>query len=520
MPPLKVISSLMETCSEWVWRWLHRCLDHQAAPPRRLRQRTYILATLNSNIRQKLINRILGQHMHEVTMASKCLLLELLADGSTHRVDLTQGGYAFIEEIFHLYRTLNLSLLTGLTHLGLICNVKMTNDHKYLLDVNSIFYRLLNQMCHLQWVRLSGVADRTILATLGANCHFLQHLDVSGSVKVDDEALAALLLKDPLAVKGRSQEQVAAQHLPTNSCCTTLSFVCVSETNVSELSAVLLLRYVANLTSLGGFVEAGSVCGVIELLQPHEGVARYKLNQLWEVKLLPGQASLLKVACPDMTALTTTEASLPALNLLHPLTSLAVDLDFHGSATGIYSCLQARGDTLKELRFLNSINCPLDLAWLMELTPNLEWIESHLYVEEGYEIPNWRVLRVAAVIVNSSKVLLALLTHTPNLRHLTITFLPEPYSETFECINDDLLMNITLAGGLTHLQKLSIKECAISLWGVHCLLLHSPQLTYIAALFFWKNISQDDIKKLQLQATRNNWQLSVFSHERPVVTQP
>ncbi|XP_071519901.1 uncharacterized protein [Panulirus ornatus] len=515
MPPVRVISSLMETCSEWVWRWLHRCLNHQASPPERLRQRKYVLTTLNSNIRQKLLKRILCIHMYDVPMASKCMLLELLADRNTHWVDLTQGGYAYIDEIFHLYRTLNLGLLVGLTRLGFICNVKMKNDQKYLPDVNSTFYRLLNQMRHLQWVRLSGVADRNMLATLGVNCHSLQHVDVSGSMRVDDMALAALILKDPIVVEGQSQEQVATHQLPTNSCCATLNFVCISETQVSMMSALLLLRYVPNLTSFGGYVEAGSLSAVLQLLQPQEGVEQYKLTHLWEDRILPAQASLLKVACPHLTTLITCESSLASLPHLQPLTTLTLDLDFRGCASDIYSGLQMQGDTLKELRFLKSINCPLDLAWLMELTPNLEWIECNLYIEEGYQMPTWRLLKVASVIVSSSKVVLALLTHTPELRNLSLTFLPEPYQETFECINDDLILNTTLAGGLTRLEHLRITDCAITMWGVQCLLLHCQQLTHIAAFSSWKNISQHDIRTLQSQVQENNWQLNLVYHERP-----
>ncbi|KAK8741545.1 hypothetical protein OTU49_002264 [Cherax quadricarinatus] len=509
MPPFKKIDSLTEICSEWVWRWLHHCLDYQAAPRERMRQREYVLATLNPNIRQQLLNRILSLQMNDVMLSGKCMLLEMLGDRSTQWVDLSQSGYGYVDEVFHFYRTLTLGLLINITRLGLICNVKTKVDCKYLLDINCTFYRVLNQMRHLQWVTLGGVGDRTILATLGANCYQLEHLNVQDSVRVDDDAVAALLLKNPQAVDGLSKKQVLDTALPSNPCCKTLSFVCVCGTQVSLVSAALLLRYVPALTSFGGSVEGGSLSSLIELLQPEKGVTKLNLNKFWDSKILPHQASLMNVACPKLTFLMTTASSLPSLHFLYPIASLTVELSFHGCAADIYSYLGARGENLKTLIFTDNLNCLLDMAWLMELTPNLEQIESSLYIEEGYEIVGWKLLKEATVTVNSSKTLLTLLSHTPNVRHLSINFLPQPYMETFECINDDLIINVISAGGLMRLEKLTITECAITIKGLNWLFLHCAELTYIARLLFWKNVSQEDIHQLHVQANQNNWQLTI-----------
>ncbi|XP_045596483.1 uncharacterized protein [Procambarus clarkii] len=516
MPPFKKICSLTEICTEWVWRWLNHCLNHQAPPRDRMRQRQYVLSTLNPNIRQQLLNRIFNVDTRDVMLDSKCMLLEMLGDRSTQWVDLSRSGFGYIDEVFQFYRTLTLGLLINITRLGLICNVKSKSDCKYLLDINNTFYRVLNQMRHLQWVTLTGVGDRTILATLGANCYQLEHLDVSDSVKVDDEAVAALLLKDPQSVEGLNLKQVIEQDLSKNPCCETLSLVCVCGTQVSLKSTLFLLRCVPALTSFGGAVEDGSLCSVIELLQPDQGVTKFKLNKFWDAKVLPTHASLLNVACPKITSVTTSVSSLPSLHFLYPITSLTVDLNYlncRNCANYIYNYLQVRGETLKDLLFTNSLNCFLDLAWLMELTPNLERLESGLYIEEGYEILGWKLLWDASVTVNSCEALLTLISHTPSLKNLSINFMPEPYTETFECINDELVIKIISAGALTRLQKLKIAECAITVKGLNWLFLHCSELSYIAPLLFWKNISQDDIQQLHLQAKQNNWELKLVLRE-------
>ncbi|XP_045596482.2 uncharacterized protein [Procambarus clarkii] len=511
MPPLKRLSSLREICAMCVWQWLLNCGRHQAVFTSHFsEQRKYLVSALSPLLRQRLLTIILNMNNNKLFMETKCKLLQALGDDTTQWVDITRGGAVFYDEMLCFYSTVGLVGSFNLTRLGAVCDARLISDQKYISAVNSTFYWALKKMHNLIWITLGGIADDTILKIVGTNCPQLQHLDVSSSLKVDDEGVAALILKNPQEVLGLSPQQVGRKALVTNSCCTTLNFVCVSNTQVSAMGAALLLHCVPGLTSLGGYINACSLTSVIELLQPEDGITQFKLNQLWDLDILPREASLLREVCQNIAAITTNEASLAALHLVLPFESLSVEADFKNTVDSLYNYLAIRGEVLKQLIITDSINCPLDLMWLIELTPNLERIEATLEAKQENVIPTWNDLREASVTVASSITIVTLLTHTPNLCDLNLTFLEGVYNEeSYKCINDELLLLILMAGGLKKVEKLKIDQCMISPYGLDLLLLHCPDLQYLAPLVCWPNITQDEVDKLHAKAAQNNWVLKI-----------
>ncbi|XP_042866717.1 uncharacterized protein LOC122249696 isoform X2 [Penaeus japonicus] len=510
MPPYKPFLSLTNLCIEWVVEWLAKNVRRLGAPKERLKQREYIAVNLNANIKQMLLNIIFQQHMYKWDLASKCLMMELLGDRSTRIIDFTKGGYGYVDEVWHFYRTLTIGLMINLTKIGVTCNFKTESDKKYLTDINHTFYRVFSQMKNLRWVILKGVADTVLLGMMGTNCPYLEYLDVTGSHKVNDESVANLILKDPLLVEGRNLQKLTLQDIPTQPCANSLKYVCLSETDVSLVSAVILLHYVSKLESFGGDIHAGSVSSVMEVLQPTKSQMTFQLHELWDAKILPHHASLMNMMCPHLTHLNTDASSLDCLHIFSSISSLTLSLYYRNFGNEIYNYLLGSGENLKKLILIDHINCSLDISWLVDLTPNLEHIEATVDMQEGTEMSEWLHLKFARLTVGSSKVLLALLTSTPELRDLDITFVREPYQETFECINDDLIIYALIEDGLKKLQKLKISECAIGLKGIDCLLLHCPDLTYLAPLAFWHGLCSQDLHSLVQRIKENNWQLKLI----------
>ncbi|XP_042862830.1 uncharacterized protein LOC122247559 isoform X1 [Penaeus japonicus] len=509
MPPYKTILSLTDICTKRVLDLLYEGIRVSAPPQERKKQHSYVTSTLNSNIRQHLINVIFQQPLHKQTFTCKCMLLEMLGDCSTQTIDFSQVGSVYIDEVWHFYRTLTIGLMINLMKLGLACNLRKKMDEKFLLDVNTSLYRVFNQMKNLRWVTLIGVADRTLLESLGTNCIHLEYLNVNESSKVNDDAIARLLLKDPELIEDQSEETLCFQDIQTNPCASNLKMVGVSVTNVSLTSVFVLLYYVPKLESLGGPIQAGSIGSILKHLDPEDGSRFLNLNELWEAKIRPCQASLLNMMCPNLTCLTCDASSLDSLHIISSISALTLKLCFREYVDDIYNYLLGSGQNLKKLILVDHINCGLDLSWLIELTPNLEYLEATLIREDGAEIAEWHFLKSAKVTVQSSKVTLALLTHAPVLADLDITFVMEPYQETFVCINDDLIINAVVDGGLTNLQKLRISECAVSMKGIDCLLLHCPGLTYLAPLSFWHGVSLQDLHALRQRVKERNWVLKI-----------
>ena len=469
-----------------------------------------MLAALAPRPRQALLSQVLA--MRGLVMETKCQLVEVLGDGTTRSADLIPGGSLFVDEVFHLYRSLTMAALVNLTHLGMVCDVRSPSDRRFLPDVNVTFHRLVGHLRHLVWVTLAGVADGTILAALGANCHSLQYLDVSGSPRVDDVGVSKLLLQGRTNLRDLSL--LATVPLPpTSPCCATLTFLDVSQTETSAASTVLLMRCLHQVTSLGGSISDETLLKVLQVLQAG-GAADWptSLTKVWEARILPHQAPIWAAACPALTTLNTEESSVPAVSLLPPLQELTIDLSMRGDSGPLYDMLKVRGSTLTHFVLEGNINCPLEVTFLMDAAPQLRHLKACLYMGEGCEVAGWASLASAVVGVTTCKAVVALLTHTPALRRLMLSLEPEPYEETWRDLNDSVFGQVVGGAGLECLEQLVVAKCGLTSTGLQLLLLHCQHLELVAPLIEWPAITQDDLHLLREQIACNNWCLDLLQH--------
>ena len=458
--------------------------------------------------------------MPDVVMDIKCQLVEVLGDTTTWCVDLTPVGQLYIDEVFHLYRSLTLAGLVNVTHLGMMCNVKSLSDRRYLPDVNSTFYRLMGHLRHLVWVTLCGVADNTMLAALGANCHVLQYLDVSSSPRVDDLGVGKLLLQGRINLRNLSL-LASAPLPPTSLCCASLTFLGVSHTEAGVASVVLILRCLRQATSLGGCISDGSLVEVLEVMKAG-GIADWptSLTKVWEPRVLPHHAPILAAGCPALHSLTTQEISVSSVSLLPPLLELTIDLCLRGDEEPLYDMLEISGSTLTHFVLEGNINCPLEMTILMDAAPQLRHLKACVYLGDGCEVRGWASLASAEVGVTTCKGIVALLTHTPALRRLTLSLEPEPYAETWRDLDDGVLEQVMAGDGLVALEQLVVTRCGMTPSGLELLMLHCQHLELVAPLIQWPAITQDDLTLLRRQIMSSNWcldlQLSLEAPLKPV----
>ncbi|MPC24727.1 hypothetical protein E2C01_017821 [Portunus trituberculatus] len=518
MPRCRGVSPLREVAGECVFRWLKWSLRLQPGPRDRQKLRQHMLNTLAPRPRQALLSQVLA--MPNVVMDTKCQLVEVLGDTTTWCADLTPGGELYVDEVFHLYRSLTMAGLINITHLGMMCNIQSLADRRYLPDVNSTFYRLMGHLRHLVWVTLCGVADNTMLAALGANCHALQYLDVSSSPRVDDVGVGKLLLRGKINMRDLSL-LASAPLPPTSPCCASLTFLGVSQTEAGVASVVLLLRCLRQITSLGGCISDGSMVDVLQVLKAG-GVADWptSLTKVWEPRVLPHHAPLLVAACPALHSLITQEVSVSSVSLLPPLLELTIDLCLRGDTELLYEMLETSGSTLTHFVLEGNINCPLEMSFLMSAAPQLRHLKACVYLEEGCEVQGWASLASAEVGVTTCKGIVALLTHTPALRRLTLSLEPEPYAETWRDLDDGVLGQVMGGGGLEALEQLVVTRCGMTPSGLESLMLHCQHLELVAPLIQWPAITLDDLVLLRKQIVCSNWcldlQLSLESPLKPV----
>lgn len=505
MPPHKPLSSLKDICIQWTLEWISSVVKVCGSHQQHKYQRLYLISALSSNIRQHLLFLTFRQPLYERNLTYKCLVLQLLGDQNTRSVDFSCAGIAYLYEVNYLYRILTQVQITNLTRLGINCNLRTMADKKCLMEVNATFYPVFNKMTNLRWVRLVGVADKTLLTALGMNCPHLEYLYVDESHRVNDEAVAKLLLRDSMDVAFQNIKDFDLQDIPTNPCASSLKVIGLNGTEVSMKSVLTILHCVPYLESFEGDVNVGSLCKIMESLQPEDGHRSFNLQKLWDTRILPNQALLIDRVCPHLTYLSTDASSLFALHLLSSVSSLTLKLYFQNATIEIYNYLLVSGVNLRELVLVDHINCCLDLTWLVELTPNLEHLEATIMKEERRNMSQWPLLTTAKITLESSKPLFALMTHAPILKDLDVTFEAWSGLDTFEDINDTLITNAVASGSLQNLQKLKINKCAISMKGIDCLILNCPDLMYLAPLAFWNGVSHEDLQILHQRTKENNW---------------
>lgn len=209
--------------------------------------------------------------MYEMFLDDKIVFVELLADRSTTCMDLTGTGYHFVEEVFSLYRALTCSLVVNLKTLGIVCLIKGPVDLKFVCEINSIFYRTLDKMKCLTSLTMKGLGDYEMMSVIGRTCHHLEHLDVSQSLRLNNECLAALVTTKPgalLLLWSGQKDRFIAKCTP---CCQKLVYLGITGTEITTQAVCSMLQLLPNVRSLGGYLHHASMCSAVTFLYGENG---------------------------------------------------------------------------------------------------------------------------------------------------------------------------------------------------------------------------------------------------------
>jgi len=513
------VPKLADSVLEGVWKYLFRLVIKNNNVEVQQKRHRYLCKNVDSYLRQMILNcafKIEKTHRYH---DYKLLLLEMLSDDNIVSVNLTKSGTITmaIDDVLRLYSILNSNKLTKIYHLGIDCDMPV-KEKKDLPEANIQFYQILPKMNNLSWVTLTSIANLVIMRTLGAYCHHLEYLDVSKSVLIGDNAIAALLLRKSIKIDDLSIGDLLEISSKRTPCAQSLKVVCLSETLVENKGALLLLRFAHNLTSLGGPLNAFSTSESIFTLMnlPEEEMRQLNLTELCDSKLLQDHASIAEVLCPNLKKVSVSAAYTTALDFLPPITELTLDLDFKPWADDIYSFTCYRGEYIKSLILENNINSPIELGWLIESTPILEHIEAHIECHyNSTDVAIWERLTTASILLNSSKCLLIFLQNSPALEDLKVQVTEDPCKVTddWKCINDDIFVTVTDNGGLSNLKRLLLRKCDVGLLGINSLLVHCSNLSYLGYLNEWDNLTPVDVVKLQEKSRAINWALTLAEYD-------
>lgn len=513
MPQYIEIKSLYTIALQWVEKLLYVLATKENAPARRMKRRKFLAENLSYHCRQMILNRVLDISKQKCMYAYKLTMLEMLGDENTIAVDFTKSGSMYIDDLFQLYRVLFMSKTINIFRLGINCDMPEV-DKKYLGEINIKMYKMLTYMRNLRWVTLNSIANLAMIRTLGAYAHHLEYLDVSRSYEIFDNAAPALLIIDNIDLDKYSEIELIRLQVRTTPCANKLKYICLSETFLGPKGAIIFLKFAPNLRSLGGPANGFSTSELVSLVQPPGQLLELNLVYLSDGRIRPKDAENIPLYCPNLEEVSIAASSFPSLQLLQPLSKVTIDMDYRPWADDIWNYTWARGEFLKELIFENSINGPIELGWIVDLTPNLEVLTACLechYPSDSFGM--WEHMKTADIVIRTAKCLMEFTLHSPNLENLNIFFEPPIryiLSTEYKCINDDLLVMIMIEGGLRKLKKLIINKSSIGPDGIECLLLHCPNLCCLGYLREWDKFTEEDLLKMRAQAISSNWDLNLI----------
>nr|CAD7202130.1 unnamed protein product [Timema douglasi] len=469
-------------------------------------------------------------------------LLYVLLDGSIKQLDHTAGdinSWLRPEESAALFSRLEQCGATGLHELTVkVEQHKLVRLFQVRLDprtfggsrksetyANLYFHRVLRNglASHLRSLVLHSVCDNAILGLLGKQCPHLRHLDATSSWLVDDGGIIQLCFRDPelhlnssYSHYGNSNDYFARQFLSVSdieltSCCRTLHEVRIQDTNTSEVGVLLLLLFLPNLRSLGGFIYYRNVGDAVVSLYRSKAGLQLSLTDLWDTCLSQEKAQLVSEAAPLLSSLYTRGTCLENVGVFTNLTSVTVDFDFIDCARALEQYLFQHGKRLRKLVLVDQMHS-VDITMLAELCPDLEElgakVEGAWWGEPGTMLTNLNTCRVR---VGCTETLRALLVHSPNLAHLEVILEEERYSEGVD-VFDDSLVSYTVAENpcLAKLRVFMMRsECNLTVLTVHLLINACPALKFVGELQMWAGVAERDVEELAADIRDRNLDLLV-----------
>lgn len=521
MPPFVPVQSLYSSCLTAVFEHL---LDSVKKPSNTVEHlRKVVLSSLHAGIREHLIHITTAHCRNNIYMLLD--LLSILLDQAIKQLDHSGGddnSWLRAEQCSALLSTLEQCEATGLQELTVKVRLdpRRAGDIETVSSANLSFHRVLRGglAANLRSLVLRSVCDNEILRLLGRHCPHLRHLDATSSWLVDDNGLRSLCFKEqeahmlpPDGYCGDTSEWFSAiQPSDLNTCCRSLQEVRIQDTNTSELGVIMLLLFIPNLKSLGGFIYYRNVGdAIVSLSHHHEGKLKLNLTDLWDTCLSPEKASILSTAAPHLTSLYTRGSWLQSVGSFSHLVALTVDFDFVDFSPALECYLIEHGQKLRKLVLVDQTHS-VDVSMLAENCPRLEELGAKLeggwYGEEGAMLPQLITCRIR---VGATETLHALLVHTTCLEHLEVVLEEENYGEGVEVVDDSFIaQSLAENPRPQHLRAFVLRsECNLTALSVQLLINSCPSLRFIGDLHSWAGICDSDVEQLAQEIVARNLDL-------------
>ncbi|XP_065348226.1 uncharacterized protein LOC135944920 [Cloeon dipterum] len=489
--------------------------------------RKYLLRVLHSGIRQDLISSATKKYKADtgtVRFSTACKyntyklfdLIGLVLDSTIRRLHpIDQDSFLWINECHELFSCLENCQAVGLEELSVRVRINPRHDLEFVSIMNTTFHRVLYKMTNLRVLILRSICDNEMLRLIGEHCPKLEHLDMTSSWLVDDRGIRHLLLKNPMSFY--ENDYSTSADCEKTACCAHLKVVRIQDTNTTELGVIMLLLFIPQLRSLGGFIYYRNVGDAILSLLDWKPSLFLRLTDLWDTHLPDGKSEKLIYALPGLQSLYTRGTYLPRISAWKFLTSLTIDFDFRDFGALLEDFLAVCGPRLQKLAIVDQVHA-MNLESMCQLCPALTELTAKICcdIKDG----RWRMspksrmplLKIAKVRLETAEVLPALLLCTPELTNLEIFYEQDGTSPDLDdVILSQALQSAKHAADPPCLELLYIRtESSLGWLGLMDLLTFCPNLKCVGDLYHWSALDKTSLEQLEELTIIRNWNLTIL----------
>ncbi|XP_075235974.1 uncharacterized protein LOC142333053 isoform X2 [Lycorma delicatula] len=427
MSPLCQVSSLQMCCLHLALTEIHQGLSNG----HKKSLHKFLVATLHGGIRQQLIDLAVNKYQND--LYSLMDIIGSLSDSAIRRIEPRPDKLCLsVSQLDLLFSRLEEYGVTGLHEL--IVKVELSQREPVSSAVTSNGVRSLHNLLsnglaqNLRVLVLRAACDNEVLNLLGQHAVNLMSLDISSNWRVDDLGIRHLILKDPGCLSfppdlDSCESNVLCElaTLPQNlltPVCFSLHEIRIQDTNTSGLSVLMLLLFIKNLKSLGGFIYYRNIGDAILTLQPYR--SQLELTDLWDMHLPPDKVLRLSSALPKLATLYTRASQLPqGLTPFENLINMTIDFDFAHFGPQFTEYLSFNGSRLKKVILIDQVYS-LDLTTVAYCCPLLTELEAKVRIGDHYPSALMPYLKVARLRISSAETFRWLMLHAEVIQHLEL----------------------------------------------------------------------------------------------------
>lgn len=394
-------------------------------------------------------------------------------------------------------RSLSVGVLPCEWHARAVASVRDHGSGLRALDLKGAWLRgedlaafcdALPRLAELRVLGVPHAATDALLQAVARHCGKLTALDVSGETSLSRAGLEALC---------RGESATTLQVLDIGN---------LAEASVSAEDAVLLLRSLSNLRSLGTYARVGAA--LVAMLEDGGDAKPLRLEYLRDIGTTQRAARAIVALCPALQAVYLDAPCHGALPLLAELRALA-DIKLHqfdvAELDELLALSSERGVRCTDLELLFGQGGPLDLTRLATLCPALQRLECYFVDCSSSGGASWPALQSVGVFhaAMPRHALLDLALGAPHLQRLGVgCSLPDLSDADVADLCGRELREVWLA------QAGRLSQAAAL-----CFLTGCPNLTSLGELSGW-DLDAIQVDQLRLHCQRSNLDVSLWYFPR------